>query len=532
MSHLHAPHPPHALAPGHVFHGHRVIADVLVPRKGWWNYKSMWRLNFAIMSALLSQATGGYDGSLLNGLQSIGYWTTFFNHPAGAILGVLNVGISIGQSVATIGAGWLCDKFGRRIPLGVGCWIVIVGSILGAASTNFGMFLGARILVGFGDGLCQVASPTMLAELAHPSQRAQIQSMYAPSYPLGGIVAAWTTYATSKYTSNWSWRLPLALQGVFALLQFCCLLFCPESPRWLVANGREDKARAELMKHHMNGDDNTELVELEIMEINEQIKLDKLQKSYSWMEFFRTKGNRRRFWTMIFFPLARQFTGSNLISYFLPLVLKSAGITNSNTQLLLNGGVNICAFAFAISTFLYIDKFGRRPVLILPMVLCTISLVIWTILSALIIESNYTKPALGYGVVVMVFWFQGWIHIFDAAAEPYIQEMSTFALRSKIVVMWQFGQQVVGYISSFANPVAMGNIGWKYIILYVVLDVFYIVIMYLFFPETKGRSLEECARVFDGDEDVDARKDLELEGGSQEKIHEDETAKYPVEHVE
>ncbi|KZO99824.1 general substrate transporter [Calocera viscosa TUFC12733] len=478
------------------------MVDVLPERKGWWNYRYLWRLNFALLSALLSQATGGYDGSLLNGLQSLPLWTNYFDHPAGARLGVLNVGISIGQSVSTIFAGFICDKFGRRIPLGVGCWIVIIGSILGAASTTFGMFLGARILVGFGDGLCQVASPTMLAELSHPSQRAQIQSMYAPSYPLGGIIAAWTTYATFTYTTTWSWRLPLALQGVFALIQFTCLLFSPESPRWLIANGQREKAIAVLVKHHANGDEDSELVKFEVSEIEEQISRDALMKSYSWLEFFKTKGNRRRFYTMLFFPLARQFTGSNLISYFLPLVLDSAGITNSKTQLIINGGVNICAFLFAITTFLYVDKFGRRPVLIIPMVLCIVSLVIWTIFSALIIESNYTRPNLGYGVVVMVFWFQGWIHVFDAAAEPYIQELSTFVLRSKIVVMWQFGQQVVGYISSFANPVAMGTLGWKYIILYVVLDCVYVAVMFAFFPETKGLSLEECALLFDGEEAI------------------------------
>ncbi|EJT97060.1 general substrate transporter [Dacryopinax primogenitus] len=495
----------------------RRIADVLPPRKGWWNYWYLWRLNFALLSSILSQATGGYDGSLLNGLQSLPLWTSYFNHPAGANLGVLNVALSIGQSVSTLIAGFLCDMFGRRIPLGIGCWLVIIGSVIGAAAANFGMFLGARILVGFGCGLQQVASSSLLAELSHPSQRVQVQTMFAPSYPLGGIVAAWVTYATYAYSTTWSWRLPLVLQAVFALLQFICLLFCPESPRWLIATGKRQKAIDVLVKHHANGDIDSPLVELEVAEIDSQIEADSIAKAYSWMEFFKTKGSRRRFYIMCFFPFARQFTGSNLISYFLPLVLNSVGITNSKEQLILNGGVNICAFLFGISAFLYVDYFGRRLVLILPMALCAASLVVWTILGALM--DNSSNTGLGYGIVAMVFWFQGWIHVFDAAAEPYIQEMSTFALRSKIVVMWQFGQQVVYYISSFANPVAMPELGWRYIIIYAVLDAVYSLVMFLFFPETKGLSLEECVLVFDGEEGVERQLAAEKEFEQMRNAH-------------
>ncbi|KZO99810.1 general substrate transporter [Calocera viscosa TUFC12733] len=498
----------------------RRIKDVLPPRKGWWNYWYLWRLNFALLASILSQATGGYDGSLLNGLQSLPLWTGYFNHPAGANLGVLN-------SFAILFAGFLSDMFG--------CWLVIIGSIVGAASTNFNMFLGCRIIVGAGCGLQQVASASLLSELSHPSQRVEVQTMFAPSYPLGGIVAAWVTYATYAYTTTWSWRLPLVLQAVFAAIQFICLLFCPESPRWLIAKGRRQKAIDILVKHHANGDADSPLVELELAEIDSQIEADSLAKAYSWLEFFKTKGSRRRFYMMLFFPLARQFTGSNLISYFLPLVLNSVGITNSKEQLILNGGVNICAFLFGISAFLYVDYFGRRPVLIIPMALCSASLVVWTILGAMMDHS--TNVGLGYGIVAMVFWFQGWIHVFDAAAEPYIQEMSTFALRMKIVVMWQFGQQVVYYISSFANPVAMPELGWRYIILYAVLTAVYALVMYIFFPETKGLSLEECVLVFDGEEGIERMRAAELEFEQMRAAHGVNVAgsleeKMDVEHVE
>ncbi|KAH8807617.1 general substrate transporter [Xylogone sp. PMI_703] len=487
-----------------------LLKDILPKRKHWWNYWFMWRLNMSLLCALLANAVNGYDGSVLSGLQSLPTWTNYFNHPKGAALGVLGVGINIGGSVAMLMAGFMCDFFGRRIPLGVGCVIIIVGAIVGAAANSYGMFLGGRILVGFGNGLCAIAAPMLLAEVAHPSQRAQVMSMYAPTYPLGGVIAGWTTFATFRYATQWSWRLPMALQGVFSVIQLFGVFFIPESPRWLVAVGKRQKAVDILVKHHGDGDPDSALVKFELSEIESSLEADSLRRSYSWMEFFKTKGNRRRLYIMLFFPWARQFTSTNLISYFFPIVLSTAGITNNKMQLELNAGMNMVAFAFAITTNFYVEKVGRRVAMILPMFLCALCVTIWTILMSQIVESGYTRPSLGYGVVVVVYLFQGIIHIFDATCEPYVQEISTFELRAKITIIWNFGQQVVEYVSSFANPVAMASLNWKYLLLYVVLCYFYAVIMYIFFPETKGLSLEECAMIFDGDEAKQRQHALEV----------------------
>lgn len=488
-----------------------LLKDILPERKYWWNYRYLWRLNLSLLCALLANAVNGYDGSVLSGLQSLPTWVDYFDHPHGAGLGVLGVGINIGGSAAMLIAGYMVDFFGRRIPLAIGCVIIIVGAIVGAAANSYGMFLGGRILVGFGNGLCAIAAPMILAEVAHPSQRVRLMSMYAPTYPLGGVIAGWTTFATFRYVTQWSWRLPMALQGVFSVIQLVGVFFCPESPRWLVAVGKRQKAVDILVKHHGDGDPDSPLVKFELSEIEASLEEDSLKRSYSWMEFFKTKGNRRRLGIMLFFPWARQFTSTNLISYFFPIVLSTAGITNDKIQLELNAGMNMVAFAFAISTNFYIERVGRRVAMILPMFLCALCVTIWVILMSQIVDSGYTRPSLGYGVVVVVYLFQGIIHIFDAACEPYVQEISTFELRAKITIMWNFGQQVVEYVSSFANPVAMASLNWKYLLLYVVLCFIYVVVMYIFFPETKGLSLEECAMIFDGDEARQRQQAVEID---------------------
>jgi len=305
---------------------------------------------------------------------------------------------------------------------------------------------------------------------------------------------------------------------VFGLFQFAGVIFLPETPRWLVAQGKRERAERILVKYHGGGDVDSPLVKFEMAEIEAQLEADSMAQSYSWTIWFKTKGNRRRLYIILFFPWARQFTSTNLISFFFPIVLTAAGITDNSTQLELNAGMNMSSFFFAITTNFFIERFNRRTILITFMSICCTCVVVWTILEAQLLASNYTYTGLGYGIVVVVYIFQGMIHIFDASCEPYVQELSTFELRSKITQIWNFGQNVVQLVSSLANPTAMATLGYKYLIIYAVLCATYAVIIYLFFPETRGLSLEECAMIFDGDKAMERQNAAEAEyvGGEKE----------------
>lgn len=323
---------------------------------------------------------------------------------------------------------------------------------------------------------------------------------YEPTFPLGSIIAAWTTYATFFYTTTWSWRLPTLLQAMFAIIQLVPLIWCPESPRWLVSKGKREKAIAILVKHHANGEANSTLVTFELNEIEAQLEIASLQKSSSWMEWFRTKGNRKRLYLMLVIPFIRQWAGNNLITYYLPLILSTSGITDSKTQLEINGGVNVCAFVFAISTQFVVERWGRRKVLMGSLGMCLVSFTIWTILSALIYESNYTKPSLGVGVIVCVFAFNGFNHNAVPVIETYVQEILTVALRSKGTTMYQFLQQLAQLFGAYVNPIALAAVNWEWYIFYLVALTVWITVIYFFFPETRGLSLEECSLLFDGEE--------------------------------
>jgi MFS family permease len=88
------------------------------------------KLNTVLAGAVLANATSGYDGSLLNGLQSLPQWADYFGNPAGYVLGTMTSGITFGTIISMSFISWLCDKFGRRRPIIGGSFVIILGPII------------------------------------------------------------------------------------------------------------------------------------------------------------------------------------------------------------------------------------------------------------------------------------------------------------------------------------------------------------------------------------------------------------------
>lgn len=107
----------------------------------------------------------------MNGLQSISQWKDYFDNPAGPILGVVNAAQSIGSVISLPVVGILSDRIGRRWTLLSGAVVIIVASIIQAASVQYGMFVFSRVLVGIGSMLVVQPSPMLITELAYPTHR-------------------------------------------------------------------------------------------------------------------------------------------------------------------------------------------------------------------------------------------------------------------------------------------------------------------------------------------------------------------------
>ncbi|KAG8726105.1 hypothetical protein FRC12_023704, partial [Ceratobasidium sp. 428] len=178
----------------------------------WWQHSHILTLNILLLVPLVTSYANGFDGSMMNGLQSVQQWKDYFGHPDSKALGLFNAIQSIGALAATPFAPYISDIFGRKAGILFGSALVLIAAVLQTATQNLGMFVGSRFLIGFGTTFAQMASPLLVSEVAYPTHRAALTSLYNSLWFSGSIVAAWSTYGTFRIPNNWSWRIPSALQ--------------------------------------------------------------------------------------------------------------------------------------------------------------------------------------------------------------------------------------------------------------------------------------------------------------------------------
>ena len=259
----------------------------------------------------------------MNGLQATSSWKAYFNDPKGSLLGVVNAAQSIGSVAALPFVPIMSDRLGRRWTLFSGAIVIIIASIIQAASVNYAMFVVARCLVGVGGMLVTQPSPLLISELCFPTHRGKYTSLFWTCYYFGAILAAWSTYGCQKHIGNsdWGWRTPSILQAAYPIIQVIFFWFLPESPRWQIANGRTEKARETLARYHTGGDASHELIEFEMSEIVRAIEMEKRANQTKWSSMIATPGNRKRTLIAICVGGFAQWNGVAVVSYYLTLVL-------------------------------------------------------------------------------------------------------------------------------------------------------------------------------------------------------------------
>lgn len=176
------------------------------------------------------------------------------------------------------------------------------------------MFLVSRFLLGFGLVFANTYAPILIGELSHPRDRQVTTSLYQTTWYLGATMAAWITFATFVIPNDWAWRIPSLLQMSPAIVTITGVLFLPESPRWLIANGKNDLAKAILTKYHAEGDEYDELVRLEFHEMKQVIEADIAANEMTWRALLRSRGNRRRLLLIIMLGVFSQWSGNGLVS--------------------------------------------------------------------------------------------------------------------------------------------------------------------------------------------------------------------------
>ncbi|KAF8068788.1 general substrate transporter [Lyophyllum atratum] len=473
---------------------------LLDPNRKWYNNRRIITLNAWIVLLLITSSTNGYDGSMMNGLQSLTQWNSYFNTPTGSKLGLLNAIQNIGALAAYPFAPYLSDGLGRRPTIFIGATIMCIATAVQTASQSVGMFIGARFLIGFGLTFAANAAPMLVTEIAYPTHRAPLTSTYNSLWYSGAIVAAWTTFGTFKIQSTWAWRVPSALQALPSVLQVAMIWFCPESPRWLISKGREPEALKTLAYYHADGNQEDPLVRYEYEEIRAAIEFDRtVAANIGWKAFISTAGNRKRIRIIVAIAFFSQWSGNGLVSYYLNKVFNGIGITNPTTQLLINGILQIWNLFWALAASAMVDKIGRRVLFITSTVGMIIFFTLQTACSA--VFQNNQSPAAAHAVIAFIFLFYA---SYDIAFTPlivsYTLEILPYQLRAKGFNIFNFAISLSLIFNQYVNPVALDAIKWKYYVVYCCWLCVELVFVYFFIIETKNRTLEETAALFDGDQ--------------------------------
>ncbi|KAJ5457721.1 hypothetical protein N7475_009109 [Penicillium sp. IBT 31633x] len=478
----------------------------------WWHEPGLRRLYCWAAVLCVASATTGYDGMLLDTSQNLDAWQAYFNTPSGSKLGLMNAIYQIGSLISFPIVPFIADRWGRRLPIVLGCLLMVFGGLLGALCTNYGMYVAGRLLLGCGNSLAQMASPVLLVEICHPQHRGKVTTIYNCLWNLGALLVAWIAWGTMYITNDWSWRSLTLLQIVPSVVQLIFIYWVPESPRWLVSKERYEEALKILTYYHGNGDSNNATVQFEYREIKETISMEmQYQKNSSYLDFMKTKGNRYRLSLLVSLGIISQYSGNALFSNYTNLIYNGMGITEQTKKIPLNGGKTLLSLIVSVSSALFVDRVGRRPLFLVSTVGMVLMFLAWTIVSS-VFERTQDVKTTGYPQVVFVWLYSAFYAIaWSGLLVSYALEILPYRLRAKGMMIMNLTTQAALILGNYTNPIAWEDLPhhWNLSLIYTIWIFIELIFVYFFYVETRGPTLEELAKIFDGEDATVAHIDLQ-----------------------
>jgi SP family arabinose:H+ symporter-like MFS transporter len=424
----------------------------------------------------------GYDTAVIAG--AIGSIQTIFDLSP-ALTGWAASSAIWGCMIGVIFAGFLSDKFGRKKVLILSAILFFISAVGSSIPNNLIQFVLARLIGGVGVGIASMLSPMYISEIAPAKIRGTLVTLYQLAIVIGiNLVYYINLQIASSGDAQWNldigWRIMLGSEVIPALLFFIMLFFIPESPRWLASKGKIDRAKAIIEK--INGQNKS--AEL-LNEIQDSFKEEK----GSILILF-TSGLRMAIVVGVFLAFFSQITGINAIIYYAPEIFKNIGFGADSAmfQTVIIGTVNTIFTFVAIA---FIDKYGRRTLLlwgISGMIICLggVGLMFHFELSSgpwllLFILGFIASFAMSLGPIP-------WVLI----SEIFPTKFRGVAMSISILMVW-IGVVLITQLT----PILLESVGgaftfWIFMFNAIVLIIF----TYIMIPETKGKTLEEIAKMW------------------------------------
>lgn len=476
--------------------------------------------DIASMSAILSTANykvyfaGGAeiyhpDGKPANWLDSPG--------PSSNLQGGITAAMPGGSFLGAILSGVLSDMMGRRNSIFVACCIFIVGSIIVCASQAVGMLIVGRLVCGVAIGIASAQVPVYLSEIAPRKLRGRLVGCQQWAITWGicifYYISLGCSYAADQDGRHTiTWRLCWGLQMIPAVLMLFLIPFMPRSPRWLASKGRYDEARQVLALVHANGDEAAPIVVAEFKEIQDSIEAERGEGS-GYVDLFKGRMLYRTH-LGIFTQIWSQLTGMNVMMYYIGYVFQMAGVSDSSQAVVSSSIQYVINVVMTVPALIYVDRWGRRPTLLVGSAL----MATWLFINAGIMAQtgHFVTPeerqaqnlsssvawqvptTPGKAIIAMSYLFvASYAPTWGPVSWIYPPELFPTRLRGKANSISTCANWIFNFALSYFVPPAFENIQWRTYIIFGVFNVAMFIHVFFAFVETKGKTLEEMDELFE-----------------------------------
>ncbi|KAL6359042.1 hypothetical protein LRP88_09241 [Fusarium phalaenopsidis] len=437
----------------------------------------------------------GFDSGIITPSLALNSFLNYFGNPHAALRGAI---VSVYQAGAWLGSasvGVTSDRLGRRKAIAFGCIWGVIGGALMAGAAHVAMLIMGRLLIGFAVGTITGVAPVFGAEIAKTNERAKITAVNQ----------------MSKWHNPNQWRLGFAIQSIPALLLGVGVLFLSESPRWLCLKGRYEEAEKAFRNYHYDGtNDEWCRTEFTVIQVNIAEELQ-AQGKLSWADLFKTAAFRKRLFVGSFVWAAAMLSGISFVQYYQTAIYATLQF-DQDRQLLVSGLYGSVAPVACFLSLFFVDKIGRRKILVISSSLLSLCYMIITILAALYPARPGlpTNAAAQRGLIACIFAVSA---NYSALLGPMTwiipPEVFTTELRAKANAIVQVVHYSISLIITQCSPIALAEVGWKYYILFVLTNALCAVVFAFAYPETRGKSLEEIDEIF-GDVKVIRQEDVKF----------------------